>query len=305
MELRHIAANIFLVPGASAGRYPFSHSILADGSPGTLIDTGCGLGILSEVMEVCDVEQVIISHSHPHHTAGCHLLENRPIYIPETATDSFGNKDRLAERFVEPGSLEKTFKAYITGAMGYEDTPHTNTYHEGFVFDLVGMRFVGIHTPGHTWDHMCLFEATHGILFSFDMDLSWFGPWYGHRESDIFQYRSSMQKLMDLEPRLVVTSHEGIIKDNIQERFARYMETIDARHGAILELIRVQPRSLDNLTNASPIYRGWKHAPPLQRYWESMMIQKHLDLLISEGRARRRAEGIYEATKPKTSSFPM
>lgn len=296
MELRQIAANIFLVPGASKGRFPFSHSILADGSPGTLIDAGCGLGTLSEVMEICDVEQVVLSHSHPHHTAGCHLLEDRPIYIPETAAESFGHRDRLSERFVEPGSLAKTFKAYITGAMGYEDVAHTHTYHEGFVFDLVGMRFVAIHTPGHTWDHMCLFEATHGILFSFDIDLSPFGPWYGHRESDIHQYRSSMQKIMDLEPRVVVTSHEGIIKDNIQERFLRYMDIFDARHGAILEMIRSRPRSQDELTQSSPIYRGWRHAPPLQRYWESQMIGKHLDLLLSEGRVRRRSDGVYEPT---------
>ncbi len=288
---------MFLVDGAYGGRFPFSHSILADGSPGTLIDTGCGLGTLSEVMDVCDVEQVIISHSHPHHTAGCHLLEDRPIYIPETAVDTFGNKDLLAERFAEPGSLAKTFKAYITGAMGYEDTPYTHTYHEGFVFDLVGMKFVAIHAPGHTKDHMCLFEAVHGILFSFDIDLSWFGPWYGHRESDIMQFRSSMQKLMDLEPRLVVSSHEGLIRDNIQERFMRYLDIFDSRHGALLELARSKPRTIEELVNVSPIYHGWRHTPPLERYWESQMIAKHMDLLMAEGRVRCNESGVYEALR--------
>jgi glyoxylase-like metal-dependent hydrolase (beta-lactamase superfamily II) len=295
VELIPITAHIFLVPGAAAGRFPFSHSILVDSSPVTLIDAGCGHGSLAELMEICDVEQVIISHSHPHHTAGCHLLEGRPIFIPEMAADTFGDKETLAERFAEPGGLARTFRAYITGAMGYEDTPHTDTYHEGYTFDLSGMRFVAVHTPGHTWDHMCLFEATHGILFSFDIDLSWFGPFYGHRESDIAQFRSSMQKIMDLEPRTVVSSHEGIIRDHIQQRLQRYDDVFDARHGAIRALVEARPRTLEELVAHSPIYRGHLHAPPLLRYWEGQMILKHLDLLVSQGRVVRNGQGFYRA----------
>jgi hypothetical protein len=100
---------------------------------------------------------------------------------------------------------------------------------------------------------------------------------------------------MDLEPRMIVSSHAGIIRDNIQQRLSRYEDVIDARSGAILELIRKQPRTLAEMVAHSPIYNGHRHAPPLQRYWEGQMIQKHLDLLQADDRVRRRDDEVYTA----------
>lgn len=294
MELLPIVPHLFMVPGARDGQFPFSHSVLADSSPATLMDAGCGLGILTELMELSQIELVITSHSHPDHTAGCHVLEGLPIYAPEMGADTFGRKDLLAVRFTEPGPIAEIWKSFVTGAMGFEDVSHTHTYGDGHVFDLGQINFMAIHTPGHTKDHMCLFETIHGILLSFDMDLTPFGPFYGHRESDITQYRSSIQKIMDLEPRVVVSSHMGIIKEEIQARLERFLSIIDGRHGAIYELVRVRPRTLPELVFLMPIYHCRPCTPELLAYWEGQMIKKHLDLLLEEGRIRLREDGRYE-----------
>jgi len=294
MELVSIVPHLFLVPGAGRGHFPFSHCLLADSSPVTLIDAGCGLGILAELLEVASPEQVIVSHAHPDHCAGCSMFEGRPIWIPRKAAATFGSRDRLADRFVEPGDVASAWKSFVTGAMGFEDCSFTDVYDDGTTFRLGELHFVAISAPGHTDDHMALFESTTGVLLSFDVDLTSFGPWYGHRESSIEAFRATIQTLMDLEPRIVVSSHKGIIRDHIQERFRRYLHVLDARQGAILELVRAGRNSIEDLVEFSPIYGGHRDNPVLSKYWEGQMIVKHLDCLVAEGRLDRRDDGRYD-----------
>ncbi len=299
MKLQPIVSHLFLVPGAARGQFPFAHCVLADSSPVTLIDAGCGLGSLDELVELSQPEQVIISHSHPDHCAGCSLLEDLPIHVPKAAAQTFGDKDKLAERFFGRDPVGEQWKSFVTGAMGFENCSFTDTYADGDQFRLGDMTFVAIAAPGHSADHMALFEAATGVLISFDIDLTPFGPWYGNPESDIGQLRRSIQNLADLEPRVVVTSHMGIIRKNIQEAFNRYLHVIDARHGAIAELVSAGCDTIDALVGFSPIYgrHEGRHAA-LTRWWERAMIQKHLDMLEAEDRIRRRNDGHYEALHP-------
>lgn len=296
MQLQPIVSHLFLVPGAAQGRFPFSHCVLADSSPVTLIDAGCGMGSLDELVEMSQPEQVILSHSHPDHCSGCHLLEDLPIHVPARAADSFGDKDKLAKRFFGDDPVAEQWKTFITGATGFENCSFSHTYEDGDQFQLGAMTFVAIATPGHSADHMALFESATGVLLSFDIDLTPFGPWYGNPESDIEALRRSIQALADLEPRVVVTSHLGIVRRDIQEAFNHYLRIIDARHGAIAELVATGLDTLEDLVRFSPIYGGHKgrHAD-LSQWWERVMIQKHLDLLVAQGRIRPTDQGRYEA----------
>ncbi len=290
MDLQPIHPGIWLVPGAGGGRFPFSHSILVDSDVVCLIDAGCGLAALEQVQELATPDLILASHAHPDHISGCWMFEEVPIHAPIMSAASFGDLDALAKRFAPP-HLERTFKSFIQGSMGFESCSATETFDAGSSFDLGRTRLIAIHTPGHTEDHMCFFDTATGTLMAGDMDLLSFGPWYGDRESDIGQLRDSLHSLMDLEPRLVVTSHEGIVRSSIQERFERYLEVITMRHGAISELVRHE-RSLAELVELSPIYGGHNHlAPALTRYWEGQMIEKHLELLVLEGRVQRTRRG--------------
>jgi glyoxylase-like metal-dependent hydrolase (beta-lactamase superfamily II) len=289
MELMPIHPGIFLVPGVNDGHFPFSHSVLIDSDVVCLIDAGCGLAVLEQVQEIATPDLILASHAHPDHISGCWMFEDVPIHAPIMSAASFGDLDAMAKRFAPP-HLERTYKSFIQGSMGFESCPATDTYDAGKSFDFGQARLVAIHAPGHTDDHMCFFDTATGILIAGDIDLRTFGPWYGDRESDIGQMRDAVQNLMDLEPRLVVSSHEGVIRTDIQERFQRYLEVITMRHGAIAELVR-RERSLDELVDLSPIYGGHSHAPALTRYWEGQMIEKHLDLLTLENRVQRTRRG--------------
>lgn len=277
-----IIPGMSLIPGENNGRFPFSHSYLVDAETRALIDTGCGERVIDAVQHEQRVDMVIGSHSHPDHTALNWKFDGTPIYAPRYGTETFGNFDLLGERFMEAGDLVREWQSFVGSTMKFKTVLPTNTYVDGDTFDFGKIKLTAIHTPGHTIDHTCFFEPTHGILFSFDIDLTTFGPWYGHRESNIDLFKESIRKVMALQPRMVVSSHKGIITDEIPARLQRFLDVVATRDRALVELLP-RVKTFDELVDLSPIYQGYPFAENLLRYWEAQMIRKHLNRLAERG----------------------
>lgn len=65
--------------------------------------------------------------------------------------------------------------------------------------------------------------------FSSDIDLSRFGPWYGHLCSNVDDFICSIKKCIEINPSTIVTSHKGIFTDNIIQRLEDYLNVIYKR----------------------------------------------------------------------------
>ena len=277
ITLTEIIPGLFLVPAENDGRFPFAHSFLVEGATRVLIDAGCGVSAIGRLQRERPIDLVIASHSHPDHTALNWKFDGTPIYAPQYAADTFGTLELLSERFAGR-ELASEWRAFVGAAMNFKTALPTHTFADGYVFDFGKIRLTALHTPGHTVDHMCLFEPVHGVLLSFDIDLTSFGPWYAHAESDIAAFEDSIRKVMALQPRLLVSSHKGIFAEDIPARLQRYLDVIPARDQMLRDLLpRVE--TLDDLIDLSPFYRGYPYAPEVMRYWEGQMIRKHLDRL--------------------------
>lgn len=269
-----IIPGLALVPAENNGRFPYAHSVVIAGTARVLIDTGCGERVLDMLRREQPVDYIIASHSHPDHTALNWKFNGTPIYAPAYTADTFGDFERLSVRFVGP-ELATEWRARISGITHFKTALPTHTYANEHVFDFGTIKLRAIHTPGHTADHMCLFEPTYGVLLAFDIDLTSFGPWYGNPESDVNAFEDSIRRVMALAPRVIVSSHKGIITDDIPARLQRYVDVIAARDRVLLDwLPRVS--TLDDLVDLSPFYHGYPSAPRIMRYWEKQMIRKHL-----------------------------
>lgn len=279
-QLQRITDDIHLVQGKNNGKFPFSHSILIfNGSKETiLIDTGCGIKNLQTLKEKFQINCVINSHTHPDHSAGNWLFQNNTeeIIVPIEGFKTSGNILALSNRFTEPGKIAKYWRDNIPKIMGMKDCKPTHSFDSKSEFDFGDVKLLPIHTPGHTIDHYCFYEPNDQILLSFDIDLTSFGPWYGHRESSIPQFKDSIFKLQELEIKILVSSHKGIITENIYKQMDEFYQKIEERTTKIQALLQAGVQTLDQLVKEKPIYGEFPYAESLLRYWEEQMIAKHL-----------------------------
>ncbi|MFW9996110.1 MAG: MBL fold metallo-hydrolase [Candidatus Odinarchaeota archaeon] len=294
--LERITNKLSLVQGKNNGRFPYSHSILIfDQKRPTLIDTGCGIDILKDIRKKYEISCIVNSHTHPDHSAGNWLFKTDQVSIhePEEGIDTSGNIFALSERLAEPGELATYWRRFAASTMDFADCNPTHSYDEKTIFEFGDVILEPVHTPGHTADHYCFYEPNDGILFAFDYDLTSFGPWYGHRESSIPDFKKSIEKIKQLDIKILVSGHKGIINGNISDQINRFSKKFDERDQKIIELLQSENRTIDQLVEKAPIYGQYPYAEPLLRYWEEQMITKHLVELEKQEKIAKEKNGKF------------
>ncbi len=286
-RLQRISNNIYLVHGKNNGKFPFSHSILIFNKQkeSVLIDTGCGIEKLHQLKDHFHIYRIINSHTHPDHSAGNWLFQEdvESIEVPLQGFNTSGNILLLSERFTVPGEIAKMWRDNVPVIMGMKDCKPTHSFHSNTEIAIGDKILIPIHTPGHTIDHYCFYEPNDKILFSFDIDLTSFGPWYGHHESSINMFKSSIKRISELDIKILVSSHRTIVTENIYEQLERFYRKFEERTEKIRALLQKGILSIDQLIEKKPIYGSFPYAEPLLRFWEGEMIRKHITEIQRQG----------------------
>ncbi|WP_455139811.1 MBL fold metallo-hydrolase [Candidatus Hodarchaeum mangrovi] len=287
-HLQRIFNNIYLVKGKNGGKFPFSNSILIFNSrnEAILIDTGCGIEKLHQLKDKFHICRIINSHTHPDHSAGNWIFKEdvESIVVPEEGFNTSGNIFALSERFTESGELAKNWRDYVPVILGMKDCKPSQIFNKNSEIGFGDIMLIPIYTPGHTIDHYCFYEPNERILFSFDIDLTSFGPWYGHHESNIKEFKTSIERISELDIKILVSSHRSIVTDNIYGQLESFYQKFDQRTEKIQKLLNQGIRSIRQLIEKKPIYGNFPYAEPLLRFWEGEMIKKHIKELQHEGK---------------------
>lgn len=291
--IEEVDRGIYLVHGHNRGRFPFSHSVLVDDERRVLFDTGCGEGAIEELKRLFDIDLVVNSHTHADHFSGNGSFSGVELLAPEPFWGMLADLESLSLRLAGGGEASRQWLFLVRDILGHRPVVPTCSYRDGDVIDCGRHEFRAVHTPGHTADHYCFWEAGSGILLSFDFDLTSFGPWYGHAESDLDALRVSLSELRGLGPRTVISSHRLPVTCDIDEEFGAFEAVIDRRAEEIIGLVGEEPVTCEELADLSPIYgmRGSTFA--LYRYFESRMIEKHLDEGVRDGFLWKDPDGLY------------
>jgi ribonuclease/clavin/mitogillin len=290
-----VAPGIYVLQGENRGQFPFSHSILIQDQVTALIDTGPGLDRLGWLKEHYPPDLVINSHAHPDHIPGNWIFQGTPLLVPRQSFDYTGRIDLVSERFAESQELARQWRDYVREATGFRDALPTGHYDEGHRFSFGSVELVALHCPGHTCDSYCFLEPNLDIAFTFDMDLSPFGPWYGHPDSEIDEFEASLKRVRALKPRVVVSSHMGIVTEDIEARFEAYQNVIAQRDDRILEFLS-RERTLEEMIEQPLIYRSYPFAQQLLLRWEENMLRKHLRRLMERGLVEETDQGYVRVT---------
>ena len=286
--LKKVDKNIFLVEGKNKGRFPFCHSVLITDKITALIETGCGRNRLVDIEKEFAPDMVIYSHGHPDHCAGSSLFPPERLWGPEECKETNGDIPRMAERFVKP-DLKGDWMSFMRETPELRDFKAGNFFCRTHVFDFGDTVMEAVFAPGHTDDHYCFYLPHEKIMLTTDIDLTSFGPWYANPESKIDVFLDSIERLKSYNIETVISSHLGVIRDNISERLDQFLSVFKERDEKILEFLS-SSRSMEDFVEEALIYQKYPFATTILRFFEAGMISKHLKRLMSKGLAKKKDE---------------
>jgi glyoxylase-like metal-dependent hydrolase (beta-lactamase superfamily II) len=288
IDIQKITETIFLIEGENRGKFPFSHSVLIKDDVCGLIDTGCGLEQLKKI-HALSPDIILNSHSHIDHTSGNWYFPHTPLVVPQQEYEFNGNLTLLSERYVNR-ELASSWRKFVTKVSIFKDAEPTRPYDDGDIFDFGTTSLEAIHTPGHCLGHHCFFEREERVLFSSDIDLTRFGPWYGNEESDIDQFLQSIERVRALCPEILLSAHSGMIQEDIDSNLVKFAQIIEHREEKIYSFL-TKERTVEEIVDEAFIYRKFPYYTRLLRYWEGVMVLKHLHRLIKKGLVMRTDRG--------------
>ena len=281
--------------GAKNGKYPDGNQVVVQGSDTKVIfDTPLVANSLAAELEGADM--VILGHVHEDHTAGIHLLPESTVLAHEADVGAIRSMEGLLKHYGMASEYDEKMTEFVTEEFFFQPRPDAQAYCSEQSWDLGRCTVTALHMPGHTGGHSALLVEPEGVLFIGDIDLSGFGPYYGDGCSNLQNFRSSIDRLKEVEAKVWVTSHhKGVITDReiFLDMLQAFAARIDEREQAILNVIGENPRTLDDLVAHRFVYPLW-----YEGLWaescEVYTITQHLEELVRTG-AIKEEGGLYRS----------
>lgn len=274
--------------------YPHCNCLLIKDDINCLLDNSPGKVDL-EYLCSQPIDLIINSHGHIDHYLCNEKFPNSRIYMHQ-ADQAIA---RSAEKYLEAFGLTTLTQnpvlqqLYLTNVK-YRCSKIDHEISEGQMIDLGATRLQVLHLPGHSPGHCGFLFPDQGFIFTADIDVSNFGPWYANLNSSIIDYVKSIDRVMAMKPDFIISGHgQAMIKDGLLQKLADYRDIIFARQDRIIELLYRGHHSLDDLARQCPIYIKFPRPQEVFFIYEKVMILAHLRFMETLGQLIKDGNNYY------------
>lgn len=296
-ELKKLSRRVSLLE-APEYHFPYCNTILIEDDACCIIDTSVTEDAL-HYLRSKHIDLIISTHYHVDHNRYNSHFPQAKIMAHEADFPYLSSRERFIST-VGSQYVGVDLSRYLTlDQWGYEFREPHETMSDGRIIDLGHTRFEVLHLPGHTLGHCGFLFPDLGLVFSTDIDLDRFGPWYGNAVCNVSDFIDSIDRVINLKPEMLITSHaSGPITSNIQGRLTRYRDEIFRREQEVINAIYRGKHTLWEIVDENIIYR--KFHLPQWRYFEWFMIRQHVQRLIKLGKvfADNDRYYLYDGVRP-------
>lgn len=291
MTFSKLADGVFVVIG---GTFPRCNTVVVIADEVVVIDPGCAVEdlrgfLMTHDLNLRDIDTVILSHIHPDHithTMRLNRLSNCRIATNEITAPLFNEKEEM-KRFLgfdKGNPVRKLWEQLVNEKMygALDEGRVDEVLGNGDKFSLGDITLKTLYTPGHLPDHMCIEILEPNLVFASDIDLTEFGPYYGHPNSSIGDFKNSIRKLQHGKYTGLISGHlkEPLVVD-YKDRLTAYSRQIGIREDLVLSAILEGAKSIPEITANPIIYPSL--TSPIFLQFETWMIEHHIASLLSSG----------------------
>ena len=149
---------------------------------------------------------------------------------------------------------------------------------------LADATLTALHTPGHTWDHVCYYLEQEAAVFTGDLVAGTGSLVIGPGRGELAASLRSLQLLADRAPRTLYPGHGPVVTDGVA-KLAEYIGHRADREQQVLDALERDVSTIPEMV--ASIYVGL--APALHGH-AGRNLQAHLFKLEDEGRVSLRGE---------------
>ena len=291
MTFSQLAEHVYAVIG---GSFPKCNTIVIIADEVVVIDPGCSVEelrgfLITQDLDLRKIDTVILSHIHPDHithTMRLNRLSGCRIAANEITAPLFNEKEEMKKflGFHKGNPVRKLWEQLVNDKMygALDEGRVDEVLKNRESFNLGDITLKTLYTPGHLPDHMCIEIIEPNLIFASDLDLTEFGPYYGHPNSSIQDFKMSIREVQNGNYNGLISGHlKNPLVADYKSRLTAYLRQIEMREDLVLSAILDGASTLPEI-NANPIIYPSLTNPVFLQF-ETWMIEHHVASLIDRG----------------------
>lgn len=262
--------------------------VMVEGTHKLVIDANMGPETAA-FLQAENPDIAVISHYHLDHGVWGTTAQNHAgaeVWVPSGEERYLTDIAFFLERTAGPHGLLSEWKDFTVDQCGYIELKEVTPYDPGLLFTDRDIVIECLDTRGHSPAHRSFYFPEDKILFTGDLGLDRFGPWYGWSECDLRDLVAAILSLRQLPTDVLLTSHGGMLTAGINSAWDLALSRLMQREKHVAVRLEKGLRP-DEIIAEGVFFPSKSSVPePMRSFlymWDTVMFDHHRQLIEAGG----------------------